>query len=72
MMEVAPLVWLLGFVIVVGLIWGLLTLFGVPIHPRLEQLAIALVILIVVVVIVCWLLGLIGYPYPFWEPVRRR
>lgn len=60
--SVYPLVWLLVFDLIVGLIWWGLGAIGVSLHPRLEQVMIGLVIIINVVVAIFWLIGLLGMP----------
>lgn len=60
-MTVAPLVWLLVFDLVVGLVYWALGLMGVTIEGRLLNLMIGLVILINVVIVIFWLLGILGY-----------
>jgi hypothetical protein len=69
-MTVEPLLWLLGFVLIVSLIYAGLMYLGVPIHPTLLKLMIGLVALIVIVVLLFWLFGLLGYT-PAREPFRR-
>jgi hypothetical protein len=60
-MTVAPLVWLLVFDLIVGLIWWGLGQLGVSIDARLQNVMIGLVIVINVVVVIVWLLGLLGW-----------
>lgn len=72
-MTVAPLIWLLVFDLVVGLIWWALGHFGITLHPRLEQVMIFLVILINLVVVIVWLMSFLGWgPAHLYEgPFRR-
>jgi hypothetical protein len=60
-MTVAPLVWLLVFDLIVGLIWWGLGQLGVSLDARLAQVMIGLIIIINVVVVIVWLLGMLGY-----------
>jgi hypothetical protein len=60
-MTVAPLVWLLVFDLVVGLIWWGLGQLGVSIDARLQNVMVALVIIINIVVVIVWLLGMLGW-----------
>jgi hypothetical protein len=62
-MTVAPLVWLLVFDLIVGLIWWGLGQMSVHIDARLQNLMVGLVIVINVVVVIVWLLGILG-----WSP----
>jgi hypothetical protein len=59
---VAPLVWLLLFVLGCILVYAGLKWFEIEVHPKLERLAIGLVGLVVIVVLIFWLFGLLGYP----------
>jgi hypothetical protein len=60
-MTVAPLVWLLVFDLVVGLIWWGLGQLGVSLDARLQNVMVALVIIINIVVVIVWLLGMLGW-----------
>lgn len=61
---VAPLVWLLGFVFVVAVVWAVVkwvaAQFSITFDPRLEKIMITLVVIIVAVVVLFWVLGLLG------------
>lgn len=60
-MTIAPLVWLLVFDAIVGLVWWGLKAVGVTFPGRLEQVMTGLVIVINVVVVIVWLLDMIGW-----------
>jgi len=62
--AVAPLVWCLGFVLVVAAVYALITWLEITLHPKLVQIMIFLVCLIVAVVLLLWLLGFLGIMKP--------
>jgi hypothetical protein len=58
---VAPLIWLLGFDVVVCIVWWLIfKVLGVQGPPRLLGVMGILVIAINVIVVLVWLLGVLG------------
>lgn len=71
-MTVAPLVWLLVFDLIVGLIWWGLGMLSVNLDARLGTVMIGLVIIINVVIVIFWLLGILGYaPHLVGGPFAR-
>jgi hypothetical protein len=60
-MGIGPLVWLLVFDLIVGLIWWALGKVGVAIDATLMQVMVGLVIIINVFVVLMWILGMLGW-----------
>ena len=60
-MNVGPLIWLLGFDLVVCVIWWVATsLLGITAPEKLLKLMVGLVVLINVVIVLFWFLELLG------------
>lgn len=57
---IGPVVFLLVFVVVCAVIWGILKMCEVTLHPKLEKIAGVLILLICAVVLIFWVIGLVG------------